>query len=163
MLGDDTVKEIMKTYNKLSTFPDVIPALTKLRSKPNITSVVFSNGSPDMLEQSIFGSSELAAMGRELFTELVSTTSVQKFKPAPETYWNLAERVNKTRSQMGDMWLLSGNPFDVVGALSVGMKVAWIDRQGSGWNDSVKPEIRPTIIGRDLDQAISEIEKFVSS
>ena len=33
-----------------------------------------------------------------------------------------------TNSEKENTWLISGNPFDVIGALSYGMKSAWVHR-----------------------------------
>ena len=32
--------------------------------------------------------------------------------------------------EMGEIWLVTSNPFDVVGARAAGMKAAWVDREG---------------------------------
>ena len=66
---------------------------------------------------------------------------------------------------MASMWLVSGNPFDVVGARSVSMKAAWVDRAGKGWTDGLLQgeEGRPTLVGRDLGEAVEGIRGVVAS
>jgi len=50
------------------------------------------------------------------------------------TYWHLLQEVGK-QDTPGDVWLITANPFDVVGASAAGLKTAWIDRAGKGWVD----------------------------
>ena len=59
--------------------------------------------------------------------------------------------------EMSEIWLVSGNPFDVVGGKSVGMNAIWVDRAGNGWQDSLLPNERgrPTEIVKSLEEVIS--------
>ncbi|OJD14762.1 hypothetical protein ACJ73_09045 [Blastomyces percursus] len=67
---------------------------------------------------------KLVARSKELapyaamFHNIVSVDPTKKFKPAPEMYRHLADSIGKERSQMNEMWFLSGNPFDVMGAIN---------------------------------------------
>ena len=65
---------------------------------------------------------------------------------------------------MGSMWLVSGNPFDVVGARAVGMQAAWVDRAGGGWSDGlgdlVGEGVRPTIVAREVGEAVEKIRRW---
>lgn len=149
----------MQSYDNLSTFPDVEPALKALASKPNIACVVFSNGTKTMVTNSVRSSNDLKPLS-EVFKDIVTVDFVQSFKPAPEVYRYLARRTNKAGSE-GSMWLVSGNPFDVCGAIAVGMKAAWVDRQGNGWQDSLGGE--PTVIVRSLEEVAAAVEKHADS
>ena len=53
------------------------------------------------------------------------------------------------------MWLVSGNPFDVVGARAVGMQAAWVDRAGKGWQDKLGGE--PTVVVRSLEEVADAV------
>lgn len=67
-----------------------------------------------------------------LFKDIVTVDDVRIFKPAPEIDEHLAKQVG----QVGDkdeMWLVSGNPFDVLGARALGMQAVWVGRLGNGW------------------------------
>ncbi|KAF2144513.1 uncharacterized protein K452DRAFT_284838 [Aplosporella prunicola CBS 121167] len=141
----------MKAYDALSIFPDVAPCLTALKSSPGITAVVFSNGTESMVSNSVNKSPELS-LHADVFADIVVVEQVKRFKPAPAVYEHLAERVGKKNSEMGDVWLVSGNPFDVVGARSVGMKAAWVDRAGNGWQDALVAGSNgePTVVVKNL-------------
>ena len=145
----------MQSYDNLSTFPDVEPALKALASKPNIACVVFSNGTKSMVTNSVHSSNDLKPLSA-VFKDMVTVDFVRSFKPAPEVYRYLAQRTNKV-GQESSMWLVSGNPFDVCGAITVGMKAAWVDRQGNGWQDKLGPQ--PTVIVKSLEEVAAAVEK----
>ena len=154
-LEDEDVENLMKAYDSLSTFPDVGTALTRLASNQNIECVVFSNGTKQMVTQSVRQSKDLSPHS-EVFKDIVTVDFVRTFKPAPEVYKYLAH----TRHMAGKedrMWLVSGNPFDVVGARAVGMQAAWVDRAGNGWQDQLGAQ--PTVVVRSLDEVAAAGEE----
>ena len=62
----------------------------------------------------------------------------------------------------GDVWLITANPFDVVGASAAGLKTAWIDRAGKGWVSrlgDVIGGVEPTVVTTGVDKAIEAIVK----
>ncbi|KAI1609353.1 haloacid dehalogenase, type II [Exophiala viscosa] len=152
-LNETDTKNLMKSYDSLSTFPDVNPALERLKDNSNIECVVFSNGTSEMVSSSVNGSEELSS---SVFKDIITVDDVRTFKPAPEVYKHLAEKVGKT-GQMSAMWLVSGNPFDVVGARAMGMQAAWVDRAGSGWQDQLGLE--PTVVVKSLEEVADAVEK----
>ncbi|EED23884.1 haloacid dehalogenase, type II [Talaromyces stipitatus ATCC 10500] len=152
-LEEDQIDQLMDEYDHLSTFPDVTPALQNLTKRPDIKTVIFSNGTKQMVSNSVFRSQDLSPHA-SLFTDLVTVEDVKAYKPAPAVYEHLAV---STGTQMGDIWLISANPFDIVGAGDYGLKTAWIDRNGRGWEDAAVPRLRPRIIGKSLDEVIKAI------
>jgi 2-haloacid dehalogenase len=147
----------MNAYDSLSTFPDVQPALAELGTLPTVTTVVFSNGTQSMVSNSVHRSPDLSPHA-SVFADLVSVEDVKQFKPAPTTYLHLAEKVSKSSSQLGDIWLVSGNPFDIVGARSVGLNAIWVDRNGRGWVDAAMPSLRPTVVVKNLGEILGVIK-----
>lgn len=137
----------MGAYDSLSLFDDARALLRTLTSSlasssPAVRAVVFSNGTPAMLEQSIAASPELrdSVICRRSGDDLppfVSVDQVQRYKPAPETYAHLLRAVGKTPEQARDVVLVSGNPFDIVGARAAGLRAVWVDRAGVGWADGL--------------------------
>ncbi|KAJ9201847.1 hypothetical protein DTO164E3_3285 [Paecilomyces variotii] len=158
---EKAIGELMAAYDSLSTFPDVIPALTKLASKPNITPVVFSNGTQSMVSNSVLRSKDLSPKA-DVFRDIITVDDVKKYKPAPATYAHLAKKMGKDASQMGDMWLISGNPFDIFGSRGSGMKAIWVDRAGRGWMDGAVPELQPTAIVHSLEEIVGIIDKHAN-
>ena len=157
-LDESGIEDVMKAYDSLSIFPDVEPALRKLSSHPNIECVVFSNGTKTMVANSVHKSNELSPHA-SVFKDLVTVDHVRIFKPAPEVYKYLAQRVGKSGEE-DTIWLVSGNPFDVVGARATGMQAAWVDRAGNGWQDMLGGT--PTAIVRSLEEVADAVEKHTS-
>lgn len=98
-----------------------------------------------------------------LFKDVVVVEEVRKFKPDPEVYRHLGRKVGK-EMEMGDVWLVSGNPFDVVGANAVGMRTCWVDRSGVGWTDGLidGERGRPTITVKGLNEVVESVERFTA-
>ena len=96
-----------------------------------------------------------------VFKHIVTVEEVKRFKPHPDGYYHLAQTVGKSKDSMGDMWLVSGNPFDIVGARAVGMQACWVDRGGSGWTDQlVQSDLgKPTVIVSKLGEVIDVVKK----
>ncbi|KZT39893.1 hypothetical protein SISSUDRAFT_1045036 [Sistotremastrum suecicum HHB10207 ss-3] len=67
---------------------------------------------------------------------LVVADSVRKFKPAPEIYQHLLKEAGLEKTPE-KCWVVSGNPFDVVGARKSGLNSVWVDRSGTGWIDQL--------------------------
>ena len=157
------VEQLMKAYDSLSTFADVPPALRDLAAAPGITPVVFSNGTTAMVTNSVTQSPDLGPHAT-VFKDMVTVEAVRKFKPHPDVYYHLAESVGKDRGQMASMWLVSGNPFDVVGSRAVGMQAAWVDRAGNGWTDELVQgeKGRPTVVVKGLGEVLEAVKKHAA-
>ncbi len=124
---------LMARYNDLERFADVEPGLQRLKDA-GYTMVVFSNGSPPMLTAIMH-----AANLHPYFQGFVSVDEVKIYKPSPKVYQRVADRLGRP---IGEVRLISSNPFDVIGAESAGMQAAWINRSG-GLFDTLgsQPEI----------------------
>ncbi|HZD65590.1 MAG TPA: haloacid dehalogenase type II [Acidimicrobiales bacterium] len=103
-------------------FPDVADALDRLAAA-GFELAVFSNGAPAALA-AIVADTGIA----HRFTTLISVDEVGAFKPAPSVYHHAAARLGRAP---GDVWLVSGNPFDCAGAKAAGLRVAKVDRRPS--------------------------------
>ena len=140
-LGRTEQDALMAAYSELEPFPDVEPALRRMRAAGYAT-IVFSNGSPAMLD-AIMDRARL----RPHFAGFISVDEVQAYKPSPKTYQHVAERLGRP---LGDVRLISANPFDVIGAQSAGMRAAWIDRTGGNLFDALGT--RPDLVVGSLTE-----------
>ena len=149
----------MKAYDSLSCFPDVQPMLEKLRSVRDLKAVVFSNGTHSMVSSSVNNSPDLSLYSN-IFSDIVVVDDCRKFKPAPETYHHLAQKMGKDiddAKQMSEIWLVSSNPFDIAGGRAVGMNAIWVDRAGMEWQDALLPNgerNRPNEVVRSLEEVV---------
>ncbi|EMD00263.1 hypothetical protein BAUCODRAFT_119809 [Baudoinia panamericana UAMH 10762] len=160
-LSGGQTDELMQAYDSLSCFPDVEQTLESLKTAPDLRAVVFSNGTHEMVSSSVQNSPDLSPHA-DVFDDIIVVEEVRKFKPAPEVYSRLARKVGKdpqSEEQMKEIWLVSGNPFDVVGARAVGMNAVWVDRAGTGWQDSLVEgeKGRPTEVVKSLDQVVATV------
>jgi 2-haloacid dehalogenase len=152
------IEELLTAYDSLSTFPDVQPTLGHLANRPEIAAVVFSNGTQDMVTNSVHHSPDLSPHSA-VFKEIITVDEVRGFKPAPAVYTHLAQKMGKSpSSQMADLWLVSGNPFDVIGARSCGTHAIWVDRGCRGWMDAAVPDLQPTAVVHDLNDILTVIQ-----
>jgi 2-haloacid dehalogenase len=139
--------ELMAQYRILPAFPDVRDALPKLQ-QGDFRLFAFSNGRKsdvcDLLDNSGISS---------YFSDVVSTDEIKSFKPNPAVYAHFLRRTGATGKEA---WLISGNPFDVIGAISSGMRGAWVKRSERACFDPW--EIQPTTTVSDIGELKDEIE-----
>jgi 2-haloacid dehalogenase len=117
--SDRQRRQVLEGLDRMVVFDDVVPALDSLAAAGHVLGVL-SNGSPRALE------SLLSAAGiRDCFQHLISADEVRAYKPVPSVYRHAAIRVGVP---LGELWLVSANPFDAAGAKAVGMRVAQLER-----------------------------------
>ncbi|KAI0684651.1 haloacid dehalogenase [Cytidiella melzeri] len=151
---NETVEGLMNAYNILAPFEDAIPALQALSKLSHVKILIFSNGTKQMVTSALNSASATA------FTEaliLADDPDIQVYKPAKKIYQGLLSRLNADREEGAytgeDVWLVSGNPFDVAGARNAGLQAFWLDRAGGGWIDNAVP-LKPSKIVRTLEEII---------
>jgi 2-haloacid dehalogenase len=112
-------EELMSTYLVLPAFDDVTEGLARAQ-KSGFRMFAFSNGSRQAVEKLL-----TQARIRDNFIDVVSVDEIKSYKPNPDVYRHFLQRAG---SSGNDSWLVSSNPFDVIGAVSSGMKSAWVRR-----------------------------------
>lgn len=140
--------DLLNIYKVLPPFNDVKEGLTLAR-KSGFRLFAFSNGSQNAVEM-LLTHAEI----RDFFLGVVSVDDLKSFKPNPAVYSHF---LRKSDSTGADAWLISGNPFDVIGAISAGMKGAWVQRSPEAIFDPWG--IEPTI----TVQGLTELPKRISS
>jgi 2-haloacid dehalogenase len=146
-LTADQKHDLLSIYRVLPAFEDAKEGLTRLKDA-GFRLYAFSNGAADALEML------LSAAGiRDLFLGVVSVDDLKSFKPDPGVYSHFLRKANTT----GDSaWLISSNTFDVIGAISAGMKSAWVRRTPDIVFDPWG--IEPTITVKSLTELDTRIE-----
>jgi 2-haloacid dehalogenase len=118
-MSEDERAELIELYDHLQPFEDAEPALRELRSA-GLRVLVFSNGSPQMIENCLRNS----GLDKHL-DGWVSVDPVREFKPAARAYQHLVETLKLDASAIR---LVSCNAFDVDGARGAGLATAWVNR-----------------------------------
>ena len=131
-LTNEERETLLGAYRRLPPFPEAAVSLQALGS---FSIYAFSNGSRDTVRALLEAAGLL-----EHFVDVVSVEAVRSFKPSRSVYEYFMERFC---SSSEGAWLISGNPFDVIGAMSAGMRGVWIKRSDDAIFDPW--EIEPTI------------------
>lgn len=138
---------LMNLYKVLPAFEDTLVALEKLQEAGHRL-FAFSNGSYSAVKGLLKNANII-----QYFDGIVSMEDVKTFKPNPAGY---AYFTQVTNSEKSNAWLVSGNNFDVIGALSYGMNGVWLKRNPKATFDPMGFEPTLTIQRlTDLSKALS--------
>ncbi|ETS84204.1 hypothetical protein PFICI_02229 [Pestalotiopsis fici W106-1] len=147
---------LMRAYDSLHHFAEVPAALRLLADKSDLVDAyIFSNGTDEMVGNSVKSSPDLGPHAH-LFKSLITVDSLRVYKPAKKVYEHLLSEAGK-QGRPSDVWLVSANPFDVVGGKLAGLRTAWVDRTGRGWLDRLDQTNAPTLITRGVEDAVQGI------
>ena len=112
-----TFDRIMDKYLSLDLYPDALAALSAMKDRKL---AILSNGSPSMLGPLV------ASSGLDrLLDATISVDAAKVFKPSPQAYALIETTL---RIAPAEVLFVSSNPWDVCGAKSFGLTVAWIER-----------------------------------
>jgi len=137
---------LLSTYSQLPVFDDVISTLSSLQTA-DCDLYAFSNGSAQAVNTLLIN-----AGIKDMFIDVVSADEISTFKPNPAVYEHFLERSKGNRAST---WLISSNPFDVIGAISTGLNAAWLQRSNEQVFDPW--DIEPTITINSLSEIKGKI------
>jgi len=118
-LSAEAQGNLLSKYQELPAYPDVTEALDELAVR-GFTIAACSNGTESAV-RALLG--HVGILSR--FSKIVSVDPIRTFKPDPAVYEHL---VAELRAQREMVWLISSNPFDVIGAKACGLRTAWVQR-----------------------------------
>ena len=142
-------QSLLKSFTVLPAFEDVPECLGQFGDDA-FELFALSNGSASAVDTLLTG-----AGIRPLFRDIVSVEEVTTFKPDPVVYERFLDRASVPGSSA---WLISGNPFDVIGAVAAGMRAVWVRRSAAALFDPW--EIQPTLTVPGLASLRQQIEAF---
>lgn len=131
---------LLEHYRSLPPFSDVKTSMARLKES-DCRLFAFSNGTADAVSALLINAGISG-----YFESVISVDDVKSFKPNPAVYHHLLE---KAESQSESTWLVSSNPFDVIGAISAGINAAWLKRSENAVFDQWG--IEPTLTIESLD------------
>ena len=138
--------ELMGAYRVLPAFDDVKEGLDRAK-QAGFKMFAFSNGTADAVDSLLKNASI-----RDYFAGVVSVDEIKSYKPNPGVYSHF---LRKTGALGVNAWLISSNPFDVIGAISSGMRAAWIKRSPDALFDPWG--IEPTLTVNSLSSLAEQI------
>ncbi len=119
-LSDPILYELMMPiYLQPQTFPDVLPALERLKSE-GIATAILSNGTLHMLQE---GARRTGIA--PYLDQLLSVDQVQQFKPAAEVYQMALDAFG---AEPAAVRFFSSNQWDITGAGHFGLPTVWVNR-----------------------------------
>jgi len=134
----DEVKEFMRAWQELSPFPDVVPALERLKARYQL--VALSNGEPHFLDHLVKNRIKWQ------FDQVISVQVVGAFKPHPGVYLRTAAILGR---EMRECLMVSAHSFDVMGAKACGYRGAFVNRYGLPYEDS---PYQPDVVVKDFKE-----------
>lgn len=131
--------KLMQEWDILPAFPDVKEGLNQLKES-KCRMFAFSNGKAENVQRL------LQNAGLEnYFAGVVSVDDIKSYKPDPAVYTYF---LSQTKSRVSESWLISSNSFDVIGAISNGIRSVWIRRTPDAIFDPW--EIKPTAVAETI-------------
>ena len=126
-------KDLLSLYKKLSTFPEVMDVLKKLKNE-KVKLAILSNGTYDLLEELVVKNHL-----ENIFDDIFSIEDVKVFKPNSKVYNLPIKRYNFEKEEI---FFLSSNTWDVSGAGNFGFNAIWVNRNHSIFDNlDFKPKI----------------------
>ena len=149
-LSKEQKHALIDGYRTLPAFDDVEEALDRLRAA-KYQLYAFSNGGEEAVDALL-----VAAGIRGYFSGIVSVDALRSYKPNPAVYGYF---LRQSGTSGGNSWLISGNSFDVIGAISAGMLAAWVQRSKDSIFDpwGIEPTITVTSLG-ELTEKIAKMD-----
>ena len=150
-LNQQTKDELINAYSTLPIFDDVESSLAMLKCA-GFRIFALSNGSANTVEL-LLNNANIS----NYFLDVVSVDEIKSYKPNPDVYSHFLTRAAALRESA---WLVSSNPFDVIGAISYGMRAAWIKRTDKALFDPWG--IEPTLTVNGLLNLAEQINQFAN-
>lgn len=129
-LSETETARLVELYHHVPPFPDTRSGLQALQGAGHRLAVL-SNGTPSMIENCLTNNGL-----RDAFSALISADDVRAFKPSAHVYHHAAKTLGRP---IGNVRLISSNPFDVIGAKTAGMRTAWVNRAGTSFDSMGEP------------------------
>lgn len=144
-LSPDMRAGILGSFASMPPHADVKPALIRLRSA-GYRAIAFTNSSLGLV------TTQIRNAGLEkYFDGMVSVEETGSFKPDPRVYRFVAERVNRP---IEELRLVAAHDWDTHGALSVGMRAAYIDRSSAPYQPQYR---RPDVYAETMEDVVEQI------
>lgn len=148
-LSGESRRSLLDAYRVLPVFDDVVASLEGLAAS-GFGLYAFSNGPRASIEMLLD-----SAGIRDRFEDIVSVDEIGTFKPSPVVYHHFLSRAGVAGTHA---WLVSGNPFDVMGAIAAGLRGVWVRRSRAAVYDPW--DIEPTLTIARLDELAAGLASF---
>lgn len=131
-MSEAAVEDVMSAFDTLGVHPDVVPGIRKMAGGGHRLATL-SNGSAAVTDGLL-----TRAGIRNSFEMLLSVDDAGVWKPGRGAY---SYGLDRAGARADDAVLVAVHPWDIHGAARVGMRTAWLDREGTPYPDVFE---RPT-------------------
>jgi 2-haloalkanoic acid dehalogenase type II len=169
-LSDEQISKLNEAKLNLDPIPDSEKGLEKLNEAirrrttgtgeevatyiaDKMLSIVLSNGDADKSDKLLYNSGL-----RKYFDYIISAEEVRKYKPSPEPYLLVSNKLNLQVSQIA---LVSSNLWDIAGTKSVGMQTCWISREDKKENGEI--DIKPDYVFSSIENMGNNLSAMLCS
>lgn len=146
-MSEDAHAQLMAKYLELPVYPDVTRALDEIAAQ-GFQIAACSNGTENAVRKLLEHAGILPH-----FSKIVSVDPIRTFKPDPAVYEYLVAELHARRD---NVWLISSNPFDIIGARACGVRTAWVQRDAKRAFDPW--EFEPDIIVHSLAELPAKLK-----
>ncbi|MCX2743089.1 haloacid dehalogenase type II [Mangrovivirga sp. M17] len=146
-LSKDQRIQIINSYRSLPKFDDTDKSLQNLKNI-GFSINAFSNGSEESLK-ALFQYNSI----EKIFEKTISLENIQVYKPTKSAYFYLLKELN---AEPQEVYLISGNSFDIIGASNCGIKTIWLNRTGSTFDPW---EFKPDHEVKSLEEIFKILKK----
>lgn len=144
-VSEDDCQALANGLKALPPHEDVYPALQLLKDNGCVL-IALSNGALEALQQQL----ESAGL-TECFDHIMAGSEINQFKPAPECYQMVAQRLGITTEQM---MMVAAHAWDIAGAARAGCRTAFVERPGKVLNPV---GTQPDLSGADVYDVARQI------
>jgi 2-haloacid dehalogenase len=144
-LSDEDKQQILGSIQELPPHPEVEESLGRLR-EAGLRLATLTNSTQRVADAQIDNSGL-----RGYFDQVLSADTVQRLKPAPESYRMAADSLGV---EVGQVRLVAAHAWDVAGAMQAGCAAAFVARPGMVLNPLFE---RPDVVGADLREVADGI------
>jgi 2-haloacid dehalogenase len=145
--SEETLRSLLKQYLELPAYSDVPEALARLEAR-GFNLLACSNGTENAVRGLLNHAGVLPR-----FSGVVTVDRIGTFKPDPAVYEYLVAE-SHTRKEM--VWMISSNPFDVIGAKAFGLRTVWVRRDPKRAFDPW--EFEPDVIVTSLEELPAKLK-----
>jgi 2-haloacid dehalogenase len=124
-MSQEQVADVMLAWQELSPFPDIVPALERLKSRYKL--VVLSNGEAYFLHYLAKNRIQWE------FDRIIGANTIGVFKPHPAIYRRAAQNLGL---EVGECLMVSSHSFDALGARACGYRAAYVNRYRLPYEDT---------------------------
>lgn len=116
--------QVLGLYQQLPPYADTVVGLEEFAAADVAPRLyAFSNGAAKDIA-TLLNNVDI----NHYFADVVSAEDVRTFKPDPAVYQHFTAQA---QAEPANTWLVSGNPFDILGAAACGWQTAWVQRDAS--------------------------------